>query len=32
MFTIKTLNNIAQCGLDVFAKENYTIDNDAQDT
>lgn len=30
MFTIKTLNNIAQCGLDVFTKENYTIDNDAQ--
>ncbi len=30
MFTIKTLNNIAQCGLDVFTSENYTIDNDAQ--
>lgn len=30
MFTIKTLNNIAQCGLDVFNNENYTIDNDAE--
>ena len=27
MFTIKTLNNIAKCGIDVFGNENYTIDN-----
>lgn len=30
MFTIKTLNNIAQCGLDVFSGDNYKIDNDTQ--
>lgn len=30
MFTIKTLNNIAQCGLEVFDGENYKIDNDAE--
>ncbi|MBB6445478.1 phosphoglycerate dehydrogenase [Bacillus benzoevorans] len=30
MFTIKTLNNIAQCGLEVFNNEDYTIDNDTQ--
>lgn len=30
MFTIKTLNNIAQCGLNVFDEENFTIDNDSQ--
>jgi len=31
MFTIKTLNAIAEVGLDVFKKnDNYTIDNDAQ--
>ncbi|NRD79750.1 phosphoglycerate dehydrogenase [Bacillus sp. BRMEA1] len=26
--TIKTLNNIAECGLKVFKKEQYSIDND----
>lgn len=30
MYTIKTLNNIAECGLNVFQNENYTIDNDSQ--
>ena len=30
MFTIKTLNNIAECGLNVFNKENFTIDNDSE--
>ncbi|GLY09159.1 D-3-phosphoglycerate dehydrogenase [Bacillus badius] len=30
MFTIQTLNNIAQCGLNVFDEENFTIDNDSQ--
>ncbi|KMY55572.1 3-phosphoglycerate dehydrogenase [Bacillus sp. FJAT-27231] len=30
MFTIKTLNSIAECGLNVFNKENFTIDNDSQ--
>jgi D-3-phosphoglycerate dehydrogenase / 2-oxoglutarate reductase len=29
--TIKTLNNIAERGLDVFSKGNYTIDNDSKD-
>ncbi|UOR13098.1 phosphoglycerate dehydrogenase [Halobacillus amylolyticus] len=28
--TIKTLNNIADRGLDVFEKVNYTIDNDSE--
>ncbi|MBU9712273.1 phosphoglycerate dehydrogenase [Evansella tamaricis] len=28
--TIKTLNNIAERGLNVFNTENYTIDNDSQ--
>lgn len=27
---IKTLNNIAACGLDVFGKERYTIDHDSE--
>ncbi|KZO00083.1 phosphoglycerate dehydrogenase [Bacillus badius] len=30
LFTIQTLNNIAQCGLNVFDEENFTIDNDSQ--
>lgn len=30
MFTIKTLNNIAECGLNVFTNENFTIDNDSE--
>ncbi|MBM7649314.1 D-3-phosphoglycerate dehydrogenase [Bacillus ectoiniformans] len=30
MYTIKTLNNIADCGLNVFNNENYTVDNDSQ--
>lgn len=29
MFTIKTLNNIAECGLNVFRTDNFTIDNDS---
>ncbi|WP_428908211.1 phosphoglycerate dehydrogenase [Niallia sp. Krafla_26] len=29
MYTIKTLNNIAQCGLDVFHTDQFTIDNDS---
>jgi D-3-phosphoglycerate dehydrogenase / 2-oxoglutarate reductase len=29
--TIKTLNNIAERGLDVFSKGNYTIDNNSED-
>ncbi|WP_100332400.1 phosphoglycerate dehydrogenase [Bacillus xiapuensis] len=29
MYTIKTLNNIAQCGLNVFDQDRYTIDNDS---
>ncbi|MCV9885877.1 phosphoglycerate dehydrogenase [Metabacillus halosaccharovorans] len=28
--TIKTLNNIAEVGLNVFSKGNYTIDNDSE--
>ncbi|CDQ17770.1 phosphoglycerate dehydrogenase [Halobacillus karajensis] len=28
--TIKTLNNIAACGLDVFGEESYTIDHDSE--
>ncbi|SFJ31308.1 D-3-phosphoglycerate dehydrogenase [Halobacillus dabanensis] len=28
--TIKTLNNIAACGLDVFGEESYTIDQDSE--
>lgn len=28
--TIKTLNNIAESGLNVFNKENFTIDNDSE--
>lgn len=28
--TIKTLNSIAESGLNVFDKENYTIDNDSE--
>jgi D-3-phosphoglycerate dehydrogenase len=28
--TIKTLNNIAQSGLNVFNKDNFTIDNDSE--
>lgn len=27
--TIKTLNNIAECGLNVFNNENYRVDNDS---
>ncbi|WP_256237924.1 phosphoglycerate dehydrogenase [Bacillus sp. EB600] len=30
MYTIKTLNNIAECGLNIFNNENYKIDNDSQ--
>ncbi|WP_204555685.1 phosphoglycerate dehydrogenase [Bacillus ectoiniformans] len=30
VYTIKTLNNIADCGLNVFNNENYTVDNDSQ--
>jgi D-3-phosphoglycerate dehydrogenase / 2-oxoglutarate reductase len=30
MKTIKTLNNIAEVGLNVFNTENFTIDNDSQ--
>lgn len=30
MFTIKTLNNIAECGLKVLNSDNYTIDNDRE--
>ena len=30
MFTIKTLNNIAECGLNVLNNENYTIDNNTE--
>ncbi|MEK4027864.1 MULTISPECIES: phosphoglycerate dehydrogenase [Bacillaceae] len=30
LFTIKTLNNIAECGLNVFTNENFTIDNDSE--
>lgn len=30
MYTIKTLNNIAECGLNVFDNEHYTIDQDSQ--
>lgn len=30
MYTIKTLNNIAECGLEEFDKENYTINNDSE--
>ena len=29
MYTIKTLNNIAECGLNVFNSENYKIDNNS---
>ncbi|MFX3661231.1 MAG: phosphoglycerate dehydrogenase [Ectobacillus sp.] len=29
MFTIQTLNNIASCGLDVFPKEQYTIEKES---
>src|SRR4051812_5162936 len=28
--TIKTLNNIAQCGLNVFNNESYRVDNDSE--
>ncbi|OIJ12832.1 3-phosphoglycerate dehydrogenase [Anaerobacillus arseniciselenatis] len=28
--TIKTLNNIASCGLSVFNKENYTVNNESE--
>ena len=28
--TIKTLNNIAESGLNVFNNDNYTIDNDSE--
>jgi D-3-phosphoglycerate dehydrogenase / 2-oxoglutarate reductase len=28
--TIKTFNNIAECGLNVFNKDNFTIDNDSE--
>ncbi len=30
MFIIRTLNNIAQCGLDVFNANEFTIDNDSE--
>ncbi|MGF6950493.1 D-3-phosphoglycerate dehydrogenase [Neobacillus sp. B4I6] len=30
MKTIKTLNNIAESGLNVFNKDNFTIDNDSE--
>jgi D-3-phosphoglycerate dehydrogenase len=30
MYTIKTLNNIAQCGLDVFKTDHFTINNDSE--
>jgi D-3-phosphoglycerate dehydrogenase / 2-oxoglutarate reductase len=30
VFTIKTLNNIAECGLNVFNNQDFTIDNDSQ--
>ena len=30
MYTIKTLNNIAQCGLDVFNTSHFTIDNESE--
>ncbi|MCQ6281631.1 phosphoglycerate dehydrogenase [Bacillus sp. EB600] len=30
VYTIKTLNNIAECGLNIFNNENYKIDNDSQ--
>ena len=30
MFTIKTLNNIAECGLNVLNSDNYTINNDTE--
>ncbi|MBZ5749309.1 MULTISPECIES: phosphoglycerate dehydrogenase [Metabacillus] len=30
MYTIKTLNNIAECGLNVFNNENYKIDNNSE--
>ena len=30
MFTIKTLNAIAECGLNVFDNDNYQIDNDTE--
>ncbi|PAQ13831.1 phosphoglycerate dehydrogenase [Bacillus sp. FJAT-42315] len=29
VYTIKTLNNIAECGLNVFNKDAFTIDNDS---
>jgi D-3-phosphoglycerate dehydrogenase / 2-oxoglutarate reductase len=29
VYTIKTLNNIAECGLNVFNSENYKIDNNS---
>jgi D-3-phosphoglycerate dehydrogenase len=29
VYTIKTLNNIAECGLNVFNNENYKIDNNS---
>ncbi|MFC7063202.1 phosphoglycerate dehydrogenase [Halobacillus seohaensis] len=29
--TIKTLNNIAECGLNVFDKESFTIDNNSEE-
>ncbi len=30
MFTVKTLNNIAECGLNVLNSDNYTINNDTE--
>jgi D-3-phosphoglycerate dehydrogenase / 2-oxoglutarate reductase len=30
VYTIKTLNNIAECGLNVFNNENFTISNDSE--
>lgn len=30
MFTVKTLNNIAECGLNVLNSDNYTINNDSE--
>ena len=30
VYIIKTLNNIAQIGLDVFNRDHFTIDNDSE--
>lgn len=30
MYTIKTLNQIAECGLNIFNNKNYTINNDSE--